>query len=404
MQVRLESMNINVPELPEIGRYKVVCGNCHHRGHRNQQTKPCIMERCSSFTYCGIKDKHPEYTSEMNRMKCAIKKKSDAIKQLEEELEGINNFQSQSEHQFIKAFTPRMMKVNPEYKTNRSKLLRDIRILRKFFGGKIPEETTNDPEQLRITIAKCKRTLQDEVGDVGVLGIVAHERRQQSQSSGHAAKFNVNMNLSPVKNNGKVLTQKQNMNTDFIETKIMNNEQNTRQKHSRANKGKKKRKRKGKSVYHDRSSSNSELSSSSSVSSRSSSSDCLHSRKKPKKASTRRKLPYNEQSHSITGFTHFPVQNVYSQQPFYENHQMGTFPMAMHMLPAYNYFGAQSSSIPHSTLEHSGFKQQTLELNTATGDKESGQTTVNEETERPYESSPGLDMLSSAAYFMQDKH
>ena len=83
---------------------------------------------------------------------------------------------------------------------------------------------------------------------------------------------------------------------------------------------------------------------------------------------------------------------------------MGTFPMAMHMLPAYNYFGAQSSSIPHSTLEHSGFKQQTLELNTATGDKESGQTTVNEETERPYESSPGLDMLSSAAYFMQDKH
>ncbi|CAB4043295.1 Hypothetical predicted protein, partial [Paramuricea clavata] len=109
MQVRLESMNIIVPELPEIGRYKVVCGNFHHRGHRNQQTKPCIMERCSSFTYCGIKDKHPEYTSEMNRMKCAIEKKSDAIKQLEEELEGINNFQSQSEHHFIKAFTPRMM-------------------------------------------------------------------------------------------------------------------------------------------------------------------------------------------------------------------------------------------------------------------------------------------------------
>ena len=30
-----------------------------------------------------------------------IKKDPDAIKQLEEELEGINNFQSQSEHQFI---------------------------------------------------------------------------------------------------------------------------------------------------------------------------------------------------------------------------------------------------------------------------------------------------------------
>ena len=73
------------------------------------------MERCLSFTYCGIKGEHPEYTSQMNKMKCSIKTKSDTNKQLEEELEGINNFQSQSEHQFIKAFTSRMLKVNPEY-------------------------------------------------------------------------------------------------------------------------------------------------------------------------------------------------------------------------------------------------------------------------------------------------
>ena len=179
-------MHINVPELPAIGKYKVICSNCHHRGHRNEQTKPYIMERCLSFTYCGIKAKHPEYTSEMNKMKCSIKKKSNAIKQLEEELEGINNFQNQ-----IKAFIPWMLKVNPEYKTNRPKLLRDIRILRQFFGGKIHQETTNDPEQLRITIAKCKRTLQDEVGDVGVLGIADHER---SQASGNAPKFDVTMN------------------------------------------------------------------------------------------------------------------------------------------------------------------------------------------------------------------
>ena len=97
MEVRLESMHINVPELPAIGKYKVICSNCLHRGHRNEKTKPCIMERCLSFTYCGIKGKHPEYT--------------DAIKQLEEELEGINNFQSQSEHQFIKAFTRGCLKL-----------------------------------------------------------------------------------------------------------------------------------------------------------------------------------------------------------------------------------------------------------------------------------------------------
>ena len=48
----------------------------------------------------ALKGKHSEYTAEMNKMKCSIKKKSAAIKQLEEELEDINNFQSQSE--FIK--------------------------------------------------------------------------------------------------------------------------------------------------------------------------------------------------------------------------------------------------------------------------------------------------------------
>ena len=159
-QVHLESMHINVLGLPAIGKYKVICSDCHHLGHRNEQTKPCFMERCLSFTYCGIKGKHPEYTAETNKMKCSTKKKSDAIKQLEEELEGINNFQTQSEHQFIKAFTPRMFKIDPEYKTNRPKLLRDIRILRQFLGGKIPQETTNDPELLRITIAKCKRTVR----------------------------------------------------------------------------------------------------------------------------------------------------------------------------------------------------------------------------------------------------
>ena len=113
IEVHLESMNINVPELPMVGTFKTVCSNCHHRGHRNQQNRPCVLEKCSSFTYCGIKDKHPEYFSEINRMKCAAKKKNDVIKQLEQEVEG-KNFPGQSEHQFMKALTPRMMILNPE--------------------------------------------------------------------------------------------------------------------------------------------------------------------------------------------------------------------------------------------------------------------------------------------------
>ena len=133
-----------------------------------------------------------------------------------------------------------MLKVNPEYKTNRPKLFRDIRILHKFFGSKIPEGTTSDPEQLRIAIAKCKRTFQDEVGDVGVLGIVEHKQLQR-QSSGHIAKFNVNMNLSPFENNEKVWMQNQCMNAEFNKTKITKTQQNARQRYSQTSKGKKKR-------------------------------------------------------------------------------------------------------------------------------------------------------------------
>ena len=82
-----------------------MCGQCHHRGHRNQVNQPCSLQKCTSYTYCGIKDKHPEYFAEMNKLKTAIKKKRDEIKGLQEQLTGIKNFVSQSEHQFIKAFS-----------------------------------------------------------------------------------------------------------------------------------------------------------------------------------------------------------------------------------------------------------------------------------------------------------
>ena len=201
IDVHLESMEIIVPQLSSVGKQKVVCSNCHHRGHRNQQTKPCILEKCSSYTYCGIKDKHPEYFSKMNQLKSSLNKKKGEVKNLKEELESVNNFQSQSEFQFIKALTPRMMRVNhAEYKMNRLKLLRDIRVLRQFFGGKIPDETTNDPEQLRITLSKCKSSLENDVGDVGVVGIEEYEKRQATSSG---VNLNVHMNLTPVKNKMK---------------------------------------------------------------------------------------------------------------------------------------------------------------------------------------------------------
>ena len=141
------------------------------------KNQPCNLQKCTSFTYCGIRDKHPEYFVEMNKLKASIKKKRDDIKAPQEQLTGIKNFASHSEHQFLKALTPRMMKVDPSYKLNKQKLLRDIYILRTFYNGKIPVETTNDAEQLRISLSKCKQTLEHEVGEVAVKGIRQYEDR-----------------------------------------------------------------------------------------------------------------------------------------------------------------------------------------------------------------------------------
>ena len=59
IEFNIESMNVNIREPAPIGRGKSVCGNCHHRGHRNQATKPCVLNNCMDYSYCGIKDKHP---------------------------------------------------------------------------------------------------------------------------------------------------------------------------------------------------------------------------------------------------------------------------------------------------------------------------------------------------------
>ena len=73
--MNVESMSIEIREPPNLGNTKVVCGHCHHRGHRNNITKPCELKKCTEYTYCGLKEKHPEYISKLNSLKVELKKK-----------------------------------------------------------------------------------------------------------------------------------------------------------------------------------------------------------------------------------------------------------------------------------------------------------------------------------------
>lgn len=160
VEMRIDSMNILVREPPPVGGGKNICGHYHHRGHRNSALKPCSLQKCTEYTYCGIKEKHPEYFSHLTSLKLERKKRKDAVDQLEGQLKNMEQFSTSSEYQFIKSVTPRMYQADESYKVNKAKLMRDVRLLRECLDGKIPPVTTNDREQIRNLILKCKRSKQ----------------------------------------------------------------------------------------------------------------------------------------------------------------------------------------------------------------------------------------------------
>lgn len=191
LEMNVESMLIEVKEPPPIGNSKLICGHCHHRGHRNSGCQPCKMKKCTEYTYCGLRDKHPEYFSKLNSLKVELKKKKSALQEIEAQIKSMDDFTTGSEYSFVKNITPRMIAADPSYKSNKAKLMRDVRLLRTFQDGKIPPVTANDEEQLRIIISKCKR-------NVGI----SPETNVDAFPSNNAACSGVS-NVSPIKNEDK---------------------------------------------------------------------------------------------------------------------------------------------------------------------------------------------------------
>jgi hypothetical protein len=174
LEMNVESMSIEINQPPAIGKSRLVCGHCHHRGHRNSGSKPCEHKTCTDFTYCGIKEKHPEYFSKLSSLKMELKKKKTSLHEIEAQITSMEDFTTGSEFAFVKNLTPRMFAADPSYKVNKAKLMRDVRLLRTFLDGKIPAVTVNDKEQLRILISKCKKetgiSADSKVGEIYTCG------------------------------------------------------------------------------------------------------------------------------------------------------------------------------------------------------------------------------------------
>lgn len=88
-----------------------------------------------------------------------LKKKKSTLNEIESQIKAVENFSTGSEFLFVKNLTPRLFAADPTYKTNKAKLMRDVRLLRTFLDGKIPVVTSNDAEQLKILISKSKNSV-----------------------------------------------------------------------------------------------------------------------------------------------------------------------------------------------------------------------------------------------------
>ena len=88
-----------------------------------------------------------------------------------------------------------MYAANLAHKTNKAKLMRDMRILRTFLDGKIPCVTANDAEQLSILISKSKKNL-----GVSLNGDETHATKSTIQTK---LEFD-NSDVSPIKSEVKV--------------------------------------------------------------------------------------------------------------------------------------------------------------------------------------------------------
>ena len=155
MEEELRLLEQPVQELERLGRSATICGNCHHKGHRNDARHACGYISCVGFHYCGQKKIHPEHSQQVNDIKRQIKQLKKDINKGNESLKVISEFESKSETYFFQEMTPPVKVLDWNRYQNKAKLFKDLRILRTVFNGKVPPKNADDRNYLK-NILECE--------------------------------------------------------------------------------------------------------------------------------------------------------------------------------------------------------------------------------------------------------
>ena len=154
-----------VTEPVQLGRGSTICGNCHHKGHRNDARHACEYVKCVGFHYCGYKKFHPEHTQLLSDIKKQIKRVEQELKKGNETLKTITDFESKSETYFFAEMTPRLKSIDTTRYQNKLTLFKDLRILKAAFNSKVPEVKPNDKAFIRSTLDREKSKIRDVTGE-----------------------------------------------------------------------------------------------------------------------------------------------------------------------------------------------------------------------------------------------
>lgn len=138
-------------------RRQKVCSHCHFPGHN--KTK-CKNGPCNGIANCRYTDKHPEIKSEIQELKRILKDLEKKEVKTKNDYDVFKAARERASSSFFAIMRPRLRSQNAIKYVDRSALDRDLMILKRALGNKVPMDDRMDWE-LPYIIERYKRANVD---------------------------------------------------------------------------------------------------------------------------------------------------------------------------------------------------------------------------------------------------
>ena len=134
-----------------------LCSVCHLSGH---QKNKCKNTACKGVEFCRNRDKHPELRAEIQDLKKVVKELEKKQEKAKSDFDVFKAARERAASSFFGVMRPRLKRQNHIKYVDRSALDKELMILKKALGNKIPLSEASDWE-LPYIVERCKRANVD---------------------------------------------------------------------------------------------------------------------------------------------------------------------------------------------------------------------------------------------------